>query len=969
MNGGGVLDLNNNNQIVGALITNSLARYAGQGGIVTNSGATTVNFTSIANGNVFGGSINGNLNFNRAGNAALTLTSSNAYTGATNLRANTTTLLDAGALTATSEINLMYASLTIDQGGLNPVGNSNPQRIPVAAPVSLNGGTLTFNAGGSGDYSQTINTVNASQGYNTISVTSGGVPAGSSSSLNLGNLVLDPDATLNFIGGTSGFFSNAPGYGSGQVFITSINGTAIPADITNKILSAAIITGSGEFTTYVQSGTTGSGNVNYGLITMNGTIAGAQATYDSNAASLPASNANSNIRLNGAASTTYTLPAGGANYNVLAVRNAASITVAFAAGTDVLNLTAGGLALTNGTAVVGATAGSGIVTSGGTATGLSRLYIHSTGATVNSSIQNSGVVGASTRLVANSISGTLTLAGVNTYTGGTVIEGGSIVALAATGTLPTGGITINGSTLQSVVASNAIASANDVTINGSGVLTLGTAAGTFTNTLNSLTFNNNGGATAPTVSVLGIAGATLTLNAANAITAVNDNATTVPTIAGTGTTSLLNFAVAPTITTSSNVNVPTDLSISVAIGTSGGVITKAGTGSLALSGASTFTNGVNLNAGAIILGAASTPNTVATAVTSGPLGTGTLTMADGTALISDGTLRTIGNNVALTGNVTFGTTAATANVSANAGNGVTLNGTFDLGGAPRTLTVNSLSNTTTIGGVVGGATGSGLTKAGPGILVLSNTGNTFDGPIAINGGTLQATLSGSLGVGGSITFGGGILQHGTANTTDYSARFATTGNQSFYIDTNGTTTTYATPLVSSTGGNVGKFGTGTLILQAAPTYTGDTNILAGTLQYGTAATSTGTYTLSSTGLYNNGTFYYNPNTADTITFAGGSGTGILTIDKGTVAFTGNANYTGALNFGSAVGITSASNLNLSAASATFASLTQLNNNATGSTVTIGTGQTLTINGNVAIGGNPTVAATNLMTMTGGGVSS
>jgi autotransporter-associated beta strand protein len=72
------------------------------------------------------------------------------------------------------------------------------------------------------------------------------------------------------------------------------------------------------------------------------------------------------------------------------------------------------------------------------------------------------------------------------------------------------------------------------------------------------------------------------------------------------------------------------------------------------------------------------------------------------------------------------------------------------------------------------------------------------------------------------------------------------------------------------GGKIGKFGTGTLILQAAPNYTGDTTIAAGTLQFGTAATSTGTFTLTSSFLYNSGTFYYNPATGSFKRGAGSS---------------------------------------------------------------------------------------------------
>ena len=77
---------------------------------------------------------------------------------------------------------------------------------------------------------------------------------------------------------------------------------------------------------------------------------------------------------------------------------------------------------------------------------------------------------------------------------------------------------------------------------------------------------------------------------------------------------------------------------------------------------------------------------------------------------------------------------------------MTLNGSVDLGAATRTINVNSFLNTSTLGGVISGATGAGLTKTGPGTFVLS-VANTFDGPVTINGGDLSATVAGALGIG------------------------------------------------------------------------------------------------------------------------------------------------------------------------------------------------------------------------------
>src|SRR5205807_2069852 len=135
---------------------NGSSRYAGGGGTVTNSAATPVTFTASLNSpQTFSGTIAGNLSFTKTGNNVLTLTNANTYTGSTNVRASTLTLMDAGTLSNTSAVNVFYAGFTIDQSGLNPAGNPNPTRLPAATPVNLAGATVTLVGGGSVDSSAT----------------------------------------------------------------------------------------------------------------------------------------------------------------------------------------------------------------------------------------------------------------------------------------------------------------------------------------------------------------------------------------------------------------------------------------------------------------------------------------------------------------------------------------------------------------------------------------------------------------------------------------------------------------------------------------------------------------------------------------------------------------------------------------------------------------------------------------------
>lgn len=105
--------------------------------------------------------------------------------------------------------------------------------------------------------------------------------------------------------------------------------------------------------------------------------------------------------------------------------------------------------------------------------------------------------------------------------------------------------------------------------------------------------------------------------------------------------------------------------------------------------------------------------------------------------------------------------------------------------------------------------------------------------------------------------------------------------------------------------------------------------------------------------------------AGTLTLSGLSATaasnysGATIIDQGTLAITTTSPaFTGGLTFGSAALSTNIGTLDLTSASATFGALTVRTNSASANTITIGSGRTLTTNGNVSIGAN---GATNVVT--------
>ncbi len=713
----GVFDLNGNNQAVRTILnSNTLSFIAGE---ITNSSATAATLTTAMNANsTFGGQISGNLSLVRSGNNTLTLSDAQTYTGATIIRGGGLQLLDNGSL-ATSSITLNFGALTLNNQNLNALANLNPVRIPATTPVTMTGGTFVVSPGGSVDNTMTLNTLTIlAGGANTF--TANGVTGGTNV-INIGNLVLPTGAatTLHF-NTDPGLATNGalPASGGAQVLLTKINGVT-PTN--NAFLGANVIINNGEYGVY---------NTVQGVIRYGGTAANGQTIPAYAAALASGNNLPNNISSTGAdvaisANTTI---------GALRLTGGATRAITFAAGTEVLNLALGGLLRdnVNNATNIGTTALRGVLTSGGTATtGTTDLveFHNQNTLTINSVIADNGL-GNKTRFVKSGPAGT-TFTAANTYTGGTVVNSGTLTinATAGAGTIviPAGGITLNNANLTMSTNQGQIDSSNAVTINGAGTLTL-----TGTNTLNSVTINGIGGSSTPTVAV----GTLLTLSSATPITVTNDNYSFTPTISGTE----LNLVDGATISTAGES--PDDLIISAKISTAASTtpLVKTGTGSLVLSSnTSAFSNGFNLDQGSLIFAnnSAGTPP----AITAGPVGTGTLTIGNGTAVMSDGTARTIGNAVSVTGDFTFGTLDA-MNARANSGNNLTLSGTTTLAAGAHTITVNGLLMTGTISGQLTG--GTDLTKDGPGTLVLSNATNNYGGTTTVNAGTLQIGTAGSI---------------------------------------------------------------------------------------------------------------------------------------------------------------------------------------------------------------------------------
>ncbi len=357
----------------------------------------------------------------------------------------------------------------------------------------------------------------------------------------------------------------------------------------------------------------------------------------------------------------------------------------------------------------------------------------------------------------------------NSYTGGTVVNNGTTISLTPVRpsevVVPAGGLIINGGAVNfgaSTSVYGAIEPTNNVAIVGGGSLTFPNYAAlspslAIVNTLAGVSFSNIGGTSTPTLALgTPVAGQVhrLVLTSASAIVAVNDNHATTPTISGGFTSATqaatLEFGNASPVIDVSGLS-PIGLSITAAITQNvahANALTKVGTGSLVLtSGSSTWSTGLTVSAGSLIIGAASTPSAVGATVTSGPVGTGTLTLANGATLLADGTARTFANAVAVDGDIVFGGTAS--------GHSLTLNGPVTLGATTRSINVFSPQVTTTIGGAISGA--AGLTKTGNGILVLSNASNSYAGTTTVDAGMLRLGAASAIPAGGAVVVNAGGL--------------------------------------------------------------------------------------------------------------------------------------------------------------------------------------------------------------------
>jgi outer membrane autotransporter protein len=223
--------------------------------------------------------------------------------------------------------------------------------------------------------------------------------------------------------------------------------------------------------------------------------------------------------------------------------------------------------------------------------------------------------------------------------------------------------------------------------------------------------------------------------------------------------------------------------------TGSGTLNKLDTGTLVLNGSNSYSGGTQLSGGTLIVGSDSA------------LGSGVLSTNAGTTLDS--------------------------NSAVTLGNDVVLGGVLNIAG----------SNSLVLEGDVSGS--GGLVKAGSASLQLSGN-NSYSGNTALNAGTLI--------VGSDTALGSGAL-NAAANTRLQSSQGVTLGNNvnlAGLFNVSGSNDITLNGVVAGAG-QLGKSGGGILELNGANTYSGGTELQAGTLVVG-SDTALGSGALSVTGI-------------------------------------------------------------------------------------------------------------------------
>ena len=875
----------------GGISVTSGAALEMQGGIAVGAEALTLNGSGIG-----------------TGGALRNISGNNTYGGTITLGSSGRVNSDAGMLTLSGGITGTQ-NLTVGGAG----------DTTISGAITTSTGTLTKDGSGTLLLSSSANTFsgNIAVTAGTLAVTNGGAIAASSL------LTVGSGATFSVIGSEGvGRFT-----GAGTVSIATNQTLTTSFDSASNSFAGSL-SGGGSLTkagsgTFVLSGNN-SGYSGETVLNNGALLVGANGAFGTGTVTINYNDGTGSRTLASTDATAYTL-----NNNFNLYYNA------FTLGQE--------------------SGGTGSLTLGGTG---KTFFLGSDGSTTYRNITVNGrhtiaadVTGGANNNIVKSGSGTLALVGANTFSGGIFIDQGAIDL--AGGSISAGVIDIGGGSVGSAI--NASNAALRVSTNGTFGRTItinGETNGSGVSGTRTIEFANSGGTAtlsgniavekALTVSVTdsgatGILGGTLSGSGGSEITVAGNgilgltgtsSTTDARWTIGSGATLAIgasrNLGANPggyyntkvtlnggTLQATNNfslnnnvgVQVVADSTILVGSGlvmtnpaVMGGaaLLTKAGNGTLVLSGANTNSGGIRVTGGSLSLSAASQMGTANNALTlnggtllttaSFDLGSGrtvtigtnggTFLTAGGTQLIFDGSLSGAGTMTklgagtlalgqgsgAFSGNTTLGegvllltTNTALSQSLVTISNGAVLTNNFtgatiDIGDLEGSGTINAGSNSVSVGGTGGSTTFSGA------INIDGNNNFTSDGA-----GTL--TLSGKVSdtQTGSTIVGAGALQlSGTDNRLSTNAALAVSNGATLDLNglgqrvagLSGAGTITNSPITSGRlivnvasnantfsgtlqgGMDFEKTGAGTMVLAGNNGFTGEVNVLGGTLSVG-----------------------------------------------------------------------------------------------------------------------------------------
>ena len=796
-------------QTTGTLTINAPISVTGSGGL-TKAGAGTLVLSAsdaIAGGvTVNGGALQVN-NANALGTGTLTINNGAGSNLHFNLPTSGTV---ANSIVANTQVNLyLDASNNLTLAG-NIVPNSNISFYPNTAATS---GTITFTGSNSfaGNYFCSGTNLTLRFGSTNSPGSAAWWPDGSAKIILLngvtfnGTLVPQGYAGQTF---TVGMDASGTATFSGRIYNAA---AGVPTKI--DVATGAQLTLSGPFTgsgTYIK---TGAGTA----IVSNGADAIEAFVVSGGVLQVPNTSA--------IGTGTYGTTLDGGTFQYTGASGSTSRPLTITANGGAFDASGSGpIAYSSTAAVLYTGSGNRTLTLTGTNTGANTLA---------ASIADSGT---GTVALVKSGTGTWVLSGSNSYSGGTQINAGTLSVVGAN-SLPGGSLTVSGS--GALAVGNAVSDASVSAILAGSTFASGAGFGYDTTAGSRTAGSNIGGG----LSLVKIGGNTLTLTGSNSYTgsttassgtlalgpsAVLSSPTSGVTLTGAaldlGTTSQTVGAVAITAAAASGDTVlngtlsGTSFAVSNTSGTAVlsanlagvGAVTKSGAGALWLSGSSTFSGGITVNAGTLQVNA---PNA---------LGTGTLTIANGAPSMYFNTSGTVANPMSINEGYTFTNSGS---------NNLVLSGNINGNGNAVNIQNASASGTITLTGsnnfsINGFNPGQGTVRIGSNYAAGANT--TWRTSAAVH----VILLDG-------VTCGNAMAQTGGWYGMDTSGTASFTGG--FWPPSSYTVSTVAGSQLSILGtlfqsGTLNKIGTGTAILN--DNNSGQTLFISGgVLQVSTIVTS------------------------------------------------------------------------------------------------------------------------------------